>query len=249
MTSPRILRRASSAEGRVPLGTKPIAVAPKNAPHIESQPVCAAPMPDARLQHIAQLETQVAQLRDERDRLRTDLESLTAQIEDARARARGDGYAEGQSTAQRELERDRAACVAEWRGLVEQYARQQDGRLQAWQAELTEIVSTSVAKLLGDHVVSAGAIRAAIEQTLREAGVGAPIRVLIAPLQFEQLTRQGASHMAAFRERRIDIAPDARVGAGGCLIETSTGIIDGRFDTQLAKLRQIIAGHARSTDP
>lgn len=249
MTNPRILRRASSADGRVPLGAKPIATAPRSAPRIESQPACAAPMPDARLQHIQQLEAQIAQLRDERDRLRTDLESHTAQIEDARARARRDGYAEGQSTAQRELERDRAACIAEWRSTVEQYAQQQDGRLQAWQAELTEIVSTAVAKLLGDHVVSPNPIRAAIEQTLREAGIGSPIRVLIASLQFEQLTRHGASHMAAFRERRIDVAPDARVGAGGCLIETSTGIIDGRFETQLAKLRQVIAGHARSTGP
>lgn len=247
MTIPRIVRRASSADGRVPLGPKPAAPS-RSASRIESPPLYVEQLPDERAQKIAQLESQAMQLREERDRMRINLSNLEAQIEDARASARREGHAEGQNVAQRELERDRAACIAEWRGTMEQQARQFDGRIHALQSELTEIVSAAVAKLLGDHVATPAGTRAAIEKTLREAGVGAPIRVLIAPTQFEQLTRHGASHLAAFRDRRIEVAPDVRVSAGGCLIETPSGIVDGRFDTQLAMLRQIVAGHSRSAD-
>ena len=85
--------------------------------------------------------------------------------------------------------------------------------------------------------------RASTEQLLKESGLNPPLRVLLSPAQHEQLMESGGAQLAWFRDHRLDLAADARVQHGGCLLESPRGIIDGRFEVQLEKLREIVAGH------
>jgi flagellar biosynthesis/type III secretory pathway protein FliH len=55
--------------------------------------------------------------------------------------------------------------------------------------------------------------------------------------------KSGAAQTGWLKERRLEIASDARVTHGGCLLETPGGLIDGRFESQLTRLHEILSAH------
>lgn len=249
--SSRVLRRPMQAGERVRLGLAHDAAVPA----AKSAPAAPAPAPSdsavrqvqqvvqERLLRMEELEKRLAGVEGERELLRVQLSDLQEQIAARKAAAHQEGYADGLKNAEAQAKRELAAVLSSWQTSLEHGQRQYESSIQAIQSQLTEVVMTAVTKLLGDHAMAPALVKAAVEQTLREAGGGVPARVLIAPSQYEQLTRLGAPNLAALRERRIEIAPDARVAAGGCMIETSNGLIDGRFEVQLQRLREIVSRH------
>ena len=165
--------------------------------------------------------------------------ALRADIERERASAQEKGHTAGVEKARGELETQ----MQGWRRASEEMLRSHDERWQALRGELADVVMAAVAKIIGEQSAHPQLARAAVEQVLRESGVSAPARVLLAPSQYEQLMKAGAAQLAAFKERRLELAADSRVAHGGCVIETAAGLIDGRFEVQLGKLREIVASH------
>jgi flagellar assembly protein FliH len=240
MRHARVVRSTSRADERVRLGasaTPPLV--PANATVVASLPRAA----EERQREVAQLREQLAQAHAESEQLRATLADFEAQIADARAEASHRGYEEGAKRASEEAERALAQSIEAWTHALEKASHEYEAHLLAIRAELADVVMTAVAKLLGEHLVNPQSVRATIEHTVKEAGVGVPAKVLLAPSQYGELMRVGAQHVAALRERRIELAPDPRVRHGGCLLEMSSGLVDGRFEQQLARLKDIVAGH------
>jgi flagellar assembly protein FliH len=53
----------------------------------------------------------------------------------------------------------------------------------------------------------------------------------------ERLTAEGISGTP------IDFKADSTIGRGGCLIDTESGLLDARLDSQLERLRTLLAGN------
>jgi flagellar biosynthesis/type III secretory pathway protein FliH len=177
------------------------------------------------------------------------LNELQGALDAERAAAREQGYAAGLERAEAVAKADLQKQLESWRHSVEEMLRANEDRWRAVHSELSDIVLAAAAKLIGEQLVSPHAVRACVEQLMRETGITAPSRVLIAPSQYEQLLKSGGPHLAWFKERRLDLAPDARVTHGGCILETSNGLMDGRYDVQLTRLRELVAAHYRAGAP
>ena len=193
--------------------------------------------------NISELEHLLAASRHESQQRSAQLTQIESSLDAERAAACDRGHAEGveKATAAARLEAEHQA--RQWQRSAEEMLRAHESHWQTLRNDLTDVVMGAVIKMLGEQLTHPQAIRAVIEQTMRESSVGAPLRALIAPSQYDQLTKAGGSHLAWFKERRMELAPDARVTHGGCLLETTAGFIDARFETQLAKLRDIVATH------
>jgi flagellar assembly protein FliH len=253
MTSLRIVRRLSHDVERVTLGMAAKAVSPSMTAEVQSSRERVAAIAatnesaEEHAREIGALRSRLESSEREREQLEAALASLRSEIESARENARKEGYRDGATKAQREVEREAERALSEqlaqWRTSTAEAAQGFESRIQSVRSELSEVVLAGVTKILGEHLVNPTSIRAMLEQVLREAGLTGPVRVLLAPSQFEQLTRMGAAQLASLRERKMEVAPDSRVAHGGCLVETPTGLVDGRFEVQLAKLREIVSSH------
>jgi flagellar assembly protein FliH len=243
----RLWRDVPLLEGRVRLGES------GEEPTTESQPdaTSKSTSDDAPLMHELQLaRTRISELehvleasRHESQQRSTQLTQIESRLDAERAAACDRGYAEGMEKAAAAARLEAEHQARQWQRSAEEMLRAHENRWQAMRNDLTDVVMGAVIKMLGEQLAHPQAIRAAIEQTMRESSVGAPLRVLIAPSQYDQLTKAGGSHLGWFKERRMELAPDVRVAHGGCLLETTAGYIDARFETQLARLREIIANH------
>jgi flagellar biosynthesis/type III secretory pathway protein FliH len=244
--SARVVHRMLQADERVKLGAAKVAISPLKAPSADPQSQARDHLLEQRAGEIAQLHAKLAQAQQDREQLSSALARIESELADARQLATQQGYQAGLQQAQVDAERELGKCTAAWQRTVEQTSREVEARLQSIRTELAEVTLACVTKLIGDQLLNPQVIRATIEQTLKEAGIGAPLRILLAPAQYDQLTRAGASHVAVLRERRIEVAPDPRVTYGGCLVEAAGGLLDGRFEVQLAGLKSILAGHYSS---
>lgn len=250
MTQARILRRVPQAQERIRLGASqpppPHPIVPGG--DFANQREVAAPSEaqqalERSLQEAAGLRGQLDQAARERRQLQVVVDDLRSEVAAAKDEARRQGHAEGLRQAQAEAQRELAERAAQWQRTLEEASRQFEAQSRTLRSELAEVVMAAVTKLLGEHLLNPQSIRAVIEHTLREAGSGGPAKVLIAPPQYETLVRYGPAHLAALRERRIEVAPDTRVSCGGCLVELVHGLADGRFEVQLARLREVLANH------
>lgn len=231
--------RAEASHERVVLGPQRPRAVREAVPTL----VHSIPEPDEQSERIAALEARLRAVEEQKAALADELEDLKASLQDAHREAQQRGLEaakhEAEARSQQHLEQQAAA----WKTTAQEMLRQNESSLQALRGELTEVVLAAVAKVLGDQIANPQLVRASTEQLLKECGVGGPIRVLLAPAQHEQLMKSGGAALAWFRDRRLDIGMDERVRFGGCLLETAHGIVDGRFEVQLEKLRQVLASH------
>jgi len=242
----RLWRDVPLLEGRVRLGESGERMSEISAePTPEAQPDSAALMHELQLARtkISELEHALEASRHESRERSEQLTQIESRLDAERAAASDRGYAEGVEKAAAAARLEAEHQARQWQRSAEELLRAHESRWQTMRTDLTDVVMGAVIKMLGEQLAHPQAIRAAIEQTMRESSVGAPLRVLIAPSQYDQLAKAGSSHLGWFKERRMELAPDARVTLGGCLLETAAGFIDARFETQLAKLREIVATH------
>jgi flagellar biosynthesis/type III secretory pathway protein FliH len=246
----RVWRDAALADERVVLGALQhrAPVEPSDVPRATPR-VDVVLDHDAREQlqqaqgHVEQLESELQATRQQLADAKATLEQLHGSLLSEQARAKEQGHAEGLRQGQQAAHRALEDQLAQWRQSADEMLRAAEARTQTLRAELTDVVLASVVKILGEQAANPHMIRAAVEQTLKESSAGAPLKVLLAPTQFEQLMKSGPAHLGWFKERRLEIAPDGRVTHGGCLLETPSGLIDGRLDTQLTRLHEIISAH------
>lgn len=194
-------------------------------------------------ERIAALEARLRAVEDDNTVRLEQLTDLRAGLQEAHREAQERGLEAGMRDAEARVQRHLEQQTSGWKAATEEMLRQNESSLQALRAELTDVVLAAVAKVLGEQLANPNVVRASTEQLLKECGVGGPIRVLLAPAQHEQLMKSGGAPLAWFRDRRLEIGVDERVRFGGCLLETAQGIVDGRFEVQLEKLRQVLAPH------
>jgi flagellar assembly protein FliH len=188
------------------------------------------------------LNTATAELisvQDELAQARNEVQQLRADLKQEHDGAREKGYQAGiESALQESLKSLEQQSALWWKGL-EQLIEHEQIFFGTIKSQMTDLIMAAVAKIIGEQLADPHAIAASIDQIIRESGELHEIQVFIAPTHYEAL-QTGGTTLRPIRGRTVELFPDTRVEYGGCLLEGRNGVIDGRFEIQLEKLRSIV---------
>ncbi len=155
---------------------------------------------------------------------------------------------EGRQAAQRQADSRASAGLSEQLNTllpalhqaVEQIEQARAGLLAHWQRQAVglscKIASRVVRRELASQPdISVDLVSEALELVTAQAGV----RVLLCPADMASL-RPHVTRVAAELSRlgTVEIVADAKVTAGGCIVETRYGTIDQRVEAQLARIEE-----------
>lgn len=167
-----------------------------------------------------------------------------AYLEAARARA-AEIELEAKEAYERERERGYADGLAEANArAVEQMMDTVAGTVAYFasvEKQMTELVLTATAKVLGEFDDRALVVRV-VHNALRVMRNQKQVTLRVAPEQVENVQHHLTEIMADYAGISfVDVSGDARLRAGGCILESELGIVDASIDVQLDALRRALA--------
>ncbi len=169
-------------------------------------------------------------------------------LRELRRQAFDDGYRDGLAAGNAE---GQAALAAQAEALREALRALGEAARQALESQedaLVEIAFAAACRVLGEAALTREGVRGAVREALR--AVRSRDRVLVRlPAQAYRILAEDAEFAASLRdEQRIELAPDERLEAGGCLVETAGGTLDARLGVQLQQLAAALCA-ARAAEP
>lgn len=171
------------------------------------------------------------------------LEALTeAERLLARAREQAAGILE-QARAEAEAVRQQAQEQGQARaGAALVAAREQAQRiLQEARADLTRLAVAIAEKLLDEELaLHPERVTRIVERCLAEAGAARRLVLRINPADRPTLDRELPRLRGLVEAEALQLEPDPTVRAGGCLLETELGQVDGRLETQLQAILEAL---------
>jgi len=116
-------------------------------------------------------------------------------------------------------------------------------RLNELEIELVEFATEAAIRLVNGLPISTKIVEAAIQDALGHCENDAEVAVHLNPEDLKLLKESGSDLMSdSPHQRRVRYMKDEEVSRGGCLVETSCGLIDGRRETRERLLREAIDG-------
>ena len=186
--------------------------------------------------------------RAEADRVRDAARGQAAQMHiDAHAK----GYAEGAEQARREAREAALAAAAEQhaelREDLEAFCQAvQDEQERVWRAaevQVRELALEIARRVLKAEVsVNPDVVTEITRHALRRLAGTDQVRIRVNPDDVERLRARREELMALFEGlHAVEILEDRRVGIGGVQIETESGTLDARIETQLGEIARALA--------
>jgi flagellar assembly protein FliH len=229
---PRQLKRVTAVAPAA--AAAPVAASPKQeavAPFVptatmlaarEKAPVAVPAKDDAALQA---RDAEIVKLRAE---LRAAADASAETFADAQRRGMESGEKKGLEQGERMAREQLQGQIERVQAVLAQVSQARAKLMDEAEDALVEIAFAAVCRILGED----GADQATLQRVVRET--------MSATREREQLVVRLHPDDAAWLE--IDGAPDVRVSAdhgialGGCMIDSASGTLDARFETQLALL-------------
>ena len=114
-------------------------------------------------------------------------------------------------------------------------------RLNQLETELVGFATEAAIRLVNGLPISTKIVEAAIQDALSHCENDAEVAVHLNPEDLKMLKDAGSDLLAdSPHQRRVRYMKDAEVSRGGCLVETSYGLIDGRRETREQLLREAV---------
>lgn len=166
------------------------------------------------------------------------LESLRAELENTREEARRSGHEAGRAEAAERAAADHRAELERLRDCVDALSRRVGERLAHEEDAIGEAVFASLSKLLVPVLVTREGVAAAVRAVCEQVRERETLVVRLAPADHALLAADPVPLGAL--ASRVRLEPDPGVALAGCVVESSTGSLDGRLEVQLAKLRDAL---------
>jgi flagellar assembly protein FliH len=174
------------------------------------------------------------------------LSAAHAEAEQIREQARLAGEAEGRAAGAAAVRAEMEPAAQALRGA----AAELEGLRAQVVAEL-ETDAVTLALRIAEHVI-AGAIATEPERIVDIAGLALRriterrrVTLVVNPADLELLSESVAALQAELGGiEHCNVQSDRRVGRGGCLARTDEGEVDASIETQLARVRELIAAAA-----
>lgn len=162
-------------------------------------------------------------------------ERLNAERDQAAERGYEDGFDRGLEAAKREYD-VRLQTLA---GLIERCEAEIELRLQRLDDEWLELVFVAVTRVLGDALSSRAGVEAIVRQVIeQQRDEDLPLTVRVCARDWELLGDEGRAVLT--RGRPMLWRVDEKIEMGGCIVDGGRGTLDGRLETQLAKVKQVL---------
>ncbi len=196
---------------------------------------------------VQRLHGEKRRLIDEKHRIQEMLLDEIQRIEkETREKAYSEGYkkgfAEGQSQGLKEGQREAREVTANFDSIIKDAVRQREELYLSARQSLTELVIQISRKITFDAAkidpdITAGIIEKVLEKLTDKSKIKVKVNPDHLPLLETQLERfKGGSTSI----KELSFEPDSRVKVGGCFIETPTGDVDVRLETQMAIIESVM---------
>jgi flagellar biosynthesis/type III secretory pathway protein FliH len=150
------------------------------------------------------------------------------------------GHAQGVEAGRAEALRDAAArtqsslaALARLSAAAEETFNREAGQLAGL---CTDIVAAAFVKLAGEQLMSREACLGAVLEVLKRVKDERELTIRVSEQDLPALREQEPQLRAVLGSRSWSLIADPRVSAGGCLVESRVGTLDGRFEVQLLEL-------------
>ncbi|MGC8832582.1 MAG: FliH/SctL family protein [Armatimonadota bacterium] len=180
------------------------------------------------------------------------LAAASSEAESIRDSAYRQGYAEGRAEADREL----ALKKAELEDLVAAVNEERDRFLQEAEPQLVQLALAIASKVVEKEVETAQDVAVSIARAcIRRLRERQWLRIHVNPESLESI-KSAKEELALYAGTgvRIDLVEDPEVDPGGCIIESSSGIVDARIQTRMDLLKSAVEealndGEAAAVNP
>ncbi len=161
---------------------------------------------------------------------------LSDELAAVREAAREEGYARGHAEAMKEA-RDKVRTAVDALQALNRSAEEAfDSELAQLGDGCTDIVAEAFFKMAGSALVTREAILGTVTEVLKRVREERELRIHVNPGDLPVLHTAEAGIAASIPGRRFTLIADGRVEAGGCIVESALGSLDGRLEVQLREL-------------
>jgi flagellar assembly protein FliH len=168
-------------------------------------------------------------------------QEIEQQFADAKERGFDEGFRAGGEQSTKENEKCIAARLGSLDDLCADMRAEFDASLNdAVQDTVVEVVIAAAGKFLGDALTDRDSVVAVVEQMTRNVESSHTIRVRVSPADFDFLDTHDWAPTKRNGGPPLVFISDERIELGGCIVETSHGELDGRLETQLRRLKEVL---------
>jgi flagellar assembly protein FliH len=218
---------------------KPAVAAPQAAPSAAPAPSvpaqAAAPAP-APVPDVARL---VEQARD------AVIAQFKGEAEKARELGRERGLQEGRDAGAEEVRASFEGELARVRSIADRLGGAVETGIAGLEDVAVAIAFEALCKLLGTSAVTPDGIRALVREAAAHAINNEKVVVRVHPGDLATLKSAGTLEAALPSGTAVSWIADKGVELGGCVVETDSGELDARLETQIEKLRQTLVAARR----
>jgi flagellar assembly protein FliH len=167
-------------------------------------------------------------------------ELLATDIEAQRAAARDAGLLSGHAAGLAQATQQWQASIDALARLVQQAELAFDAEVTALSAQCAEVVCTTLAKIAGPALSTREAALGTVLEVLQRVKEDREVIIRVSAADLPALREAQETIARALGDRKFLLAADPRIGAGGCIVESSLGSLDGRFDVQLRAVSETL---------
>jgi flagellar assembly protein FliH len=187
---------------------------------------------------LARAEARVRELEQQwTERCRAQDEETEAQrrkiLQDAADEGRQQGLKAGEAAARAEL----AESIDALERLIESAKKSLNDGLEDLEGLAVEIAFEAVTKVLGQQLRQADGVLALVREVAGRARDQSLLTVRLGPRDYELVQLHREALAQSLNDVRLELVSDSRIAFGGCLVESDSGTLDGRLETQLRRLK------------
>lgn len=167
-------------------------------------------------------------------------QSLGEQLDVLKQEAWDEGMREGREQAEIEVRKKASAQLEAMTTFMRDARACLEEEIHGMDELGVEIVFEAVAKILGQAATNPEAVAEIVREVIRGAKDRSRLVVRVRRADLDWISLNREQLLSGIDAGSVDFVADDRVRLGGCILETPIGNLDGRLETQLAGLRDIL---------
>jgi flagellar biosynthesis/type III secretory pathway protein FliH len=161
-----------------------------------------------------------------------------------REEAKTRGYQEGLKKAQTEIEADRQMAIEQNRQIIEEARQMKLDILNTAEKDVVRLVMAIAKKIINSELLAnPQTISNIVRQAISNLDSPENVRVYVKPEQLQilldSIELEGLNEIGS-HDIAIEIKPDRRITAGGCIVESGNGFVDAQLETRINKVEESI---------
>lgn len=161
---------------------------------------------------------------------------LTGELTLVHEKARLSGYEAGEQRALADAAQRTEQTLALLAELMASAEKTFDRECAALAESCVDVVAEVLAKIAGPTLASREAILGTVLTVLDRVKEDRDVAIRVHAHDLPVLQQQEQTLASVLGRRKFSLVADARVTAGGCIVETSAGSLDGRLEVQLREM-------------